>query len=225
MAIDAIPAALQAILGAVIAGGMIGLEREWRGHPAGLRTHILVSLASALLMLAALSQRQWAFEILPGENIVTDPTRMAHGILTGIGFLCAGVIFRTGFSVHGLTTAASLWITSALGILFGSGLYLLGTAGTITTLTILVGLRLLGARVTAKSVIDVELSWDRSEPVPEETVVQALHSQKGHACLTAVALVDDGRTVRQTWRVTAASEPDLSAMAERLGAVARGLTT
>ena len=91
------------LIGAVLAGGLIGFEREWRGRAAGLRTHLLVALASCLLMLAAMSQGQWAFEALPDENIVTDPTRMAHGVLTGIGFLCAGVIFRTGFSIHGLT--------------------------------------------------------------------------------------------------------------------------
>ena len=123
---DLLNGALWPILGAVVAGGTIGLEREWRGRAAGFRTHILVSLASALLMLAAMRQADWAFRALPDENIVTDPTRMAHGVLTGIGFLCAGVIFRTGFSIHGLTTAASLWITSAIGILFGAGLYALG---------------------------------------------------------------------------------------------------
>ena len=119
------------IVGAIVAGGLIGFEREWRGRAAGLRTHILVCLASSLLMLAGMSQGDWAFEALPDENIVTDPTRMAHGILTGIGFLCAGVIFRTGFSIHGLTTAASLWITSAIGILFGAGLLGLGVVSTL----------------------------------------------------------------------------------------------
>lgn len=84
------------IAGAVVAGGIIGLEREWRGRAAGFRTHILVCLASALLMQAGMSQGAWAFEALPNENIVTDPTRMAHGVLTGVGFLCAGVIFGPG---------------------------------------------------------------------------------------------------------------------------------
>ena len=126
-----IESAFLPIVGAIVAGGLIGFEREWRGRAAGLRTHILVCLASSLLMLAGMSQGDWAFEALPDENIVTDPTRMAHGILTGIGFLCAGVIFRTGFSIHGLTTAASLWITSAIGILFGAGLLGLGVVSTL----------------------------------------------------------------------------------------------
>ncbi|MGZ9115289.1 MAG: MgtC/SapB family protein, partial [Brevundimonas sp.] len=72
------------LLAAMLAGGLIGLEREWRGRAAGFRTHILVCLASALLMEAAVSQGGWRFEPLEGTQIVSDPTRMAHGVLTGI---------------------------------------------------------------------------------------------------------------------------------------------
>src|SRR5688572_18056146 len=109
------------IVAAVVAGGLIGLEREFGGHAAGLRTHTLVALASALLMLLAVHQLSWLTADTPYEVIRIDPVRMAHGILTGIGFLCGGVIFRAGLSVHGLTTAASLWVTSALGTLYGVG--------------------------------------------------------------------------------------------------------
>ena len=125
------------LLAAIVAGGLIGFEREWRGRAAGFRTHILVCLASALLMEAAVSQGAWRFDALAGTEIVSDPTRMAHGVLTGIGFLCAGVIFRAGFSIHGLTTAASLWMTSAIGLLFGAGLFSLAATGTVLTVVIL----------------------------------------------------------------------------------------
>ena len=120
MDLASLPDFVVPLLAAVLAGGLIGFEREWRGRAAGLRTHILVCLASALLMEAAVSQGAWRFHALPGTEIVSDPTRMAHGVLTGIGFLCAGVIFRAGFSIHGLTTAASLWITAAIGLLLGA---------------------------------------------------------------------------------------------------------
>ena len=96
------------ILAAIAAGGLIGWEREFRGRAAGIRTHILVCLASTLLMLAAVYQVEWMHET-PHDVIRIDPVRMAHGVLTGIGFLCAGVIFREGFSIRGLTTAASVW--------------------------------------------------------------------------------------------------------------------
>lgn len=124
------------VLGAILAGAVIGAEREYRASPAGFRTHILVSLSCALLMLAAVHQIRWLSDT-PGDLIRIDPVRMAHGILTGIGFLCGGVIFREGFNVRGLTTAASLWTTSSLGILFGVGFYSLAIGGTLVTLAVL----------------------------------------------------------------------------------------
>lgn len=204
------------IIGAIIAGAVIGLEREWRGRAAGLRTHILVSLASALLMLASMSQADWAFRALPDENIVTDPTRMAHGILTGIGFLCAGVIFRTGFTVHGLTTAASLWITSAIGILLGAGLYGLGTAATVTTALILIGLRAINARMPSRAYVDVEACWRRDGAASEIAVEARLKSIDPTARSGVFELIDEGRVLRRTWRVESAGEADMKSLAETL---------
>lgn len=124
------------VLGAIVAGGLIGAEREYRASPAGFRTHMLVSLSCALLMLAAVHQVRWLSDT-PQDIIRIDPVRMAHGVLTGIGFLCGGVIFREGFNVRGLTTAASLWMTASLGILFGVGFYSLAIGGTLVTLLVL----------------------------------------------------------------------------------------
>jgi putative Mg2+ transporter-C (MgtC) family protein len=124
------------MIGAAAAGGLIGAEREYRASPAGFRTHILVGLSSGLLMLAAVHQVHWLTDT-PNDIIRIDPVRMAHGVLTGIGFLCGGVIFKEGLSVRGLTTAASLWTTSALGILFGVGFYVLAIGATIATLLVL----------------------------------------------------------------------------------------
>lgn len=204
------------LMGAVVAGGLIGFEREWRGRPAGLRTHILVSLASALLMLAAMGQGDWAFRVLPDENIVTDPTRMAHGVLTGIGFLCAGVIFRMGFSIHGLTTAASLWITSALGLLFGAGLYTLGLVGTVLTWIILVGLKLISSSLPAKGLTDVEVSWRREGPSPEAQIEAVLKRIDPKLCHDRFELIERGTVVRRRWRLKADGERELKALAEAL---------
>nr|WP_191555014.1 MgtC/SapB family protein [Brevundimonas aurantiaca] len=205
--------ALWPILGAIVAGGTIGLEREWRGRAAGFRTHILVSLASALLMLAAMRQADWAFRALPDENIVTDPTRMAHGVLTGIGFLCAGVIFRTGFSVHGLTTAASLWITSAIGLLFGAGLYGLGALGTGVTALILGGLRLIDLRLPDRKVVDVVVAWDRAAPSPEDQVQAAIRAIDPQAHSGRLELIHDGRRIRRSWRLKASTDDELERLA------------
>src|SRR5437763_8712349 len=124
------------ILGALVIGSIIGLERTFHGRPAGFRTHALVSIASTLLMLATVYQGEWMTAVTQ-ETIRTDPTRMAQGIMTGIGFLGAGVIFKEGLTVRGLTTAASIWVTAAIGILVGVGFYLPAIVGSVATILIL----------------------------------------------------------------------------------------
>jgi len=117
---------------ALVIGGLIGLERSYNGRPAGFRTHTLVCMASSLLMLLTVHQIQ----LLPGipiDAVRIDPTRMAQGIMTGIGFLGAGVIMQEKLTIRGLTTAASIWITAAIGILLGIGFYF--AAGIATLLT------------------------------------------------------------------------------------------
>jgi putative Mg2+ transporter-C (MgtC) family protein len=155
------------LLGAAVAGALIGLEREFRGHPAGLRTHTLVCLTAALLMLAAVHQLDWLPADVPRDVIRFDPARMAHGILTGIGFLCGGVIFRQGLSVHGMTTAASLWVVSGLGTLYGVGSFGLAVAGTVATLIVLVGFRLIDEKLPQSNIIDVSVRYRREGAFPE----------------------------------------------------------
>ena len=139
------------LISSLITGMLIGLDRELQGKPAGLRTHTLVGFASTLLTLAAAHQGEWTVNLLPSTDLVSDPTRMAHGILTGIGFLGAGVIFKEGSSVHGLTTAASLWATAALGIIYGVGMFELALVGTVATLAVLVVLRFVYAALPNNS--------------------------------------------------------------------------
>jgi putative Mg2+ transporter-C (MgtC) family protein len=120
------------LLASMLAGAAIGIERSYHGRPAGFRTHVLVCMSSALLMLVTMYQSHW----FPGaaDIVRVDPTRMAQGIMTGIGFLGAGVIMKEGLSVRGLTTAASIWITAAIGILAGIGFYFPLVVGTILTI-------------------------------------------------------------------------------------------
>jgi putative Mg2+ transporter-C (MgtC) family protein len=150
------------LVAALIAGGVIGLERSFHGRPAGFRTHTLVCVASSLLMLVTLYQWQW----LPGvplETVRTDPTRMAQGIMTGIGFLGAGVIYKEGVNIHGLTTAASIWITAAIGILFGVGFYVPATLATALALGILSAFRWIEARLPSESYASHSMRFDRTE--------------------------------------------------------------
>lgn len=200
---------------AALAGGLIGLEREWRGHQAGLRTHLLVCLASALLMLAAVHQLDWAGSF-PTEVVRIDPARMAHGVLTGVGFLCGGVIFRQGLSVHGLTTAASLWITSALGVLFGVGLYGLATAGTIIVLVALTGLRWVDDRLPRQRVIEITVGYDRIGAPPAEAFRELLTELGLKPGKLGHRLCDEGRTIELMARMRLRGSVRGRHIAERL---------
>jgi putative Mg2+ transporter-C (MgtC) family protein len=158
------------LFGALIAGGIIGLERSFHARPAGFRTHTLVCVTSSLLMLVTLYQSKW----LPSAQMLfavqTDPTRMAQGIMTGIGFLGAGVIFKEGLSVRGLTTAASIWITAAIGVLIGIGFYYPAILATAMTVGILSLFRLIEARMPSQSYAHHSLRFKRTEAIPEDQV-------------------------------------------------------
>lgn len=123
------------LLLAVFLGGLVGLERELHGRVAGFRTHILVCLGSALIMLTSIH----IFMLYQGLAI-TDPSRIAAGVVTGIGFLGAGTIIRFKASVRGLTTAASLWTVSGVGLAVGCGFY---TASFTTVILVIASLFLL----------------------------------------------------------------------------------
>jgi putative Mg2+ transporter-C (MgtC) family protein len=121
---------------AAVLGGLIGVERELREREAGLRTHLLVALGSALFTIVG----AYGFHdfLESGQSVVrADPTRIAAQIVTGIGFLGAGAIIRQGFSVRGLTTAATLWVVAAVGLASGAGYY---SAAVITTALVLIAL-------------------------------------------------------------------------------------
>jgi putative Mg2+ transporter-C (MgtC) family protein len=135
---------------ALVAGGLIGLERSHRGRPAGFRTHALVCLSSTLLMLVTAYESHW-FPRDSAARVILDPTRMAQGIMTGIGFLGAGAIIKDGLSVRGLTTAASIWITAAIGILTGVGFYFAALVGTVLTLGTLSTFRWIEARLPTET--------------------------------------------------------------------------
>jgi putative Mg2+ transporter-C (MgtC) family protein len=126
------------ILLAVALGGIVGFERQYHGRPAGLRTHILVCLGSALITLASFGLL--ASEIAGGSSIRSDPARIAAGVITGIGFLGGGVIMRTRDHVRGLTTAASIWFTAGLGVIIGLGFTTMAVTTTILEQVTLISL-------------------------------------------------------------------------------------
>jgi putative Mg2+ transporter-C (MgtC) family protein len=180
------------LLGALAAGGLIGLERSYHGRPAGFRTHVLVCLASAMLMLVTLYQSHW-FEQVGLERVTIDPTRMAQGIMTGIGFLGAGVIMKEGLSVRGLTTAASIWVTAAIGILIGIGFYFAATVATVLVLGTLSVFRWIEARIPMLFYAQLMVRFHRESALTEPQL-RALAAQHGFTCANlSYRLVGDGR--------------------------------
>jgi putative Mg2+ transporter-C (MgtC) family protein len=150
---------------ALVIGAMIGLERSYHGRPAGFRTHTLVCVASSLLMLVTVYEGQW-FTPQSMQRVVVDPTRMAQGIMTGIGFLGAGVIMKEGLSVRGLTTAASIWITAAIGILTGIGFYFPAAVATALTLGTLSMFRWIEARMPAHYYAHYMVRFGKNSAMP-----------------------------------------------------------
>jgi putative Mg2+ transporter-C (MgtC) family protein len=130
------------LVAATLFGAAIGLEREVHGHPAGMRTHILVSLGSAVFTVLSM----YGFPQVAGSG-PSDPSRIAAQIVSGIGFLGAGAIVKYGPNVRGLTTAASLWLVAAIGLASGAGAYFVAAIGTLLAIVSLWPLHSLVARL------------------------------------------------------------------------------
>ena len=156
---------------AVVAGGAIGLERSFHGRAAGLRTYALVCFGSALLVAATL----YAY-----AGSADAATRVIQGIVTGIGFLGAGVIVKEGFSVRGLTTAASIWVVSAIGVVIGSGSYLSGIEAAAVTLIALALSRRVEDRLPTQAYVHFEIGFDRAQAM-DETQLRQLLERHGFA--------------------------------------------
>lgn len=175
---------------ALLAGMVVGYERSYHGRPAGFRTHTLVCLASAMLMMITLYQASWISG--EGESVRMDPTRMAQGIMTGIGFLGAGVIYKEGFSVRGLTTAASIWITAALGILFGAGLYFPAVLGTILAVCVLSFFHFIERVMPKNSYVHFNISFNKDKLLGEEAVKELVCQFGFRALNVSYHSVNDG---------------------------------
>ncbi len=137
------------LVAALIAGSAVGLERTYNGRVAGFRTHALVAIAAASAMTIA-----YAPALLPaayaGQAIRLDATRLAQGVMTGVGFLGGGVIFKEGANIQGLTTAASIWATAAIGLLCGIGLWPAAFAAAALVLIVLTLMRYVEARMPTR---------------------------------------------------------------------------
>src|SRR5215204_1333702 len=135
--------AIQRLALAMVVGAVLGLERERLDRPAGLRTYMLVVEGACLFMICAILLAQQIAQ----AGGVSDPSRIASTVVQGIGFIAAGVILTTGKEVVGLTTAAGLWVATALGLLIGAGFFIVALVAAVATLVALIGLRRVELRV------------------------------------------------------------------------------
>lgn len=169
-------------------GTVIGLDREYRAKEAGYRTHFLVSLGSALIMIVS----QYGFmEVVKMEGIDLDPSRVAAQVVSGIGFIGAGTIIFQKQIVRGLTTAAGIWATSGIGLAIGAGMYWLGISATILTLIGLEALSYLFKSIGMKSSM-VEFSTDiylNTEPYGQEIQFQGVQY-----CFLSIGRKEVGRS-------------------------------
>ena len=202
---------------ALAAGSLIGLERSVHGRPAGFRTHALVCLASALLMLVTAYQWEWLGVTAANEDTFrTDPTRMAQGIMTGIGFLGAGVIFKEGLTVRGLTTAASIWITAAIGILYGVGFFYPAILGTLATLGTLAAFRWIETRIPTHIFAHHLLRFAKGKVMPEADVRSLLSEHGFTVSLMSYRQSSNGAEFDYRMVIRTADRQNMQKLAEKL---------
>jgi len=203
---------------ALAAGAIIGLERSYHGRPAGFRTHALVCLSSSMLMVLTVYQDTW-FGSFNLEQVNVDPTRMAQGIMTGIGFLGAGVIMKEGLSVRGLTTAASIWITAGIGIMIGVGFYFPAGIATAMTLIVLSVFRWIERSMPIEFYANLVVDFIRSSNLPESDL-RALVERHGFVIANMnYGVTGDGKTCEYKMVIHSPDRNKTRELAEALNAL------
>jgi putative Mg2+ transporter-C (MgtC) family protein len=203
------------VAGALAIGAMIGFERTFHGRPAGFRTHALVCIASAILMIVTVYQNQW-MTLVDHDAIRTDPTRMAQGIMTGIGFLGAGVIFKEGLTVRGLTTAASIWVTAAIGILVGIGFWFAAVVGAVATLIVLALFRIVEARLPSEFYAHHMLRFARNRTMGEPEVRKLIGDHGFTIANLSSRLTDGGEQFEYRMTIKSRDRANAEALSKHL---------
>ena len=202
------------LLAALAAGALIGYERSYHGRPAGFRTHSLVCMASSLLMLVTVYEAHWVRATV--DKLQIDPTRMAQGIMTGIGFLGAGVIIREGLSVRGLTTAASIWITAAIGILAGIGFYFPLALSVVLTLGVLSLFRWIEARMPSQAYYHFDVRFMRGAAITERQLRELVEQHDFSIANFSYRLDGEGRIRRHSMVIRSADRSAAGRLSESL---------
>jgi putative Mg2+ transporter-C (MgtC) family protein len=203
------------LLGALAIGCIIGYERSYHGRAAGIRTYSLVCVASTALTVVNAYPGMW-FGGLAHNTSAADPTRVMQGILTGIGFLGAGVIMRDGFSIRGLSTAASIWMTAAIGIVIGLGFYGAAISVAVITVALMSGVRSIESALPHQEQLHLCLTFP-SEKTPATEAIGRLLSSHGYGVSNwSFHLGDLGKRFEYELVLRAASPIDPSVLVESL---------
>lgn len=200
---------------ALVAGAVIGAERSYNGRTAGLRTNALVALAAAGAMTISLEPQFVRGAAIAGVSYL-DPTRIGQGVMAGIGFLGAGVIFKEGVSVQGLTTAAGIWTVAAIGMLFGLGMTAPATLMTVLALAVLIGLRLIETRLPRISYALATFAFEAGAAPDEAGLRTLLGAHDVRLYDISYALREGGRLFEYSANLATSNEAGLPALAWRL---------
>jgi len=206
------------LLGALLLGLVVGYERSFHGRAAGMRTYGLVCMASAALTVIAGYPGYW----YGGHSLViatSDPTRIIQGIVTGIGFLGAGVIMKEGFNISGLTTAASIWASSAIGILVGVGFYAAAMLLTLLSAACMLWVSKLEAWLPSHTAVSITMRFIKSFEPSEEVLRRVARERSYEIALGSLAITfQDGQS---EWHFVAVA---MSKKAEPIAELANELT-
>ena len=201
---------------ALVAGALIGAERSYNGRTAGFRTNALVALAAAGAVTLSLQPKFAGAMAMVGFAYVDPIPQLGQGVMTGVGFLGAGVIFKEGVSVQGLTTAASIWAVAAVGMLFGVGMYGPGVLLTGLILVVLIGLRTVEARLPRKVYALATFVFE-ADKAPDEQMLGAilgLHDVKLYD--VSYAWRSEGKLFEFNANLATTDETSLRRLAQRL---------
>jgi putative Mg2+ transporter-C (MgtC) family protein len=211
------------LVGALLLGLLVGYERSYHGRAAGMRTYGLVCMASAALTIVGGYPGFW----FGGNGAVmitaADPTRIIQGIVTGIGFLGAGVIMREGFNISGLTTAASIWSSSVIGVLVGVGFYLAAMGLAFLSAMIMIYLSKVESMLPSRHAVAITMKF-KKDFIPREEALRRIALERGYA-IAGGSLTIGSTAGMQEWRFVALalskkSGAPLSEMATELAAFA-----
>ncbi len=189
------------LIGALLLGLMVGYERSYHGRAAGMRTYGLVCMASAALTVIGGYPGFWFGGHGGALAAVADPTRVIQGIVTGIGFLGAGVIMREGYNISGLTTAASIWTSAVIGVLVGVGFYLAAMGLAFMSTMIMIYLSRVEAFLPSRHAVAITMRF-KPEFVPREDALRRIALERGYE-IAGGSLTIGSVNGQQEWRFVA----------------------